>query len=386
MRKAFFLLVISLSGTVVAAQNVAKKFPAERKVFTDSVTGRKITALTTAVVSDTKIYQTHPQWTADGEYVIFRSGRSNGQVFAVHEKDGNIIQLTDGKGINTGSLNVCRHSNRVLYLRNNRLTAYALDPVFAAAEQNKLLDSAAQERVIMELPPLHKESGGFTLDANDSTAYMGISYKKQNDTTIYYKLCAIDLQDGKMRTIIDIPFRVGHVQANPFIKGEILYCHETGGDAGQRMWMVNADGTGNRPFYKETPDEWITHEIWADSNHVMVNVLGHLARLRTKPHGLAEINVRTNEIRFFKNAPGRGYWHSAESPDRKWAIADTFTGELHRINLSNGEVTVLATGLYEKTDGIPNIHSHHTISPDGKRVLFNSGRFGNNDLMVMDIE
>src|SRR5688572_23166091 len=123
MRKVVFVLVISLaSAHVVTAQNVGKKFPEERKLFTDSVTGRTITALTTAVVSDTKIYQTHPQWTADGAYVIFRSGRSNGQVFAVHEKDGSILQLTDGKGINTGSLNVCRHSNRVVYLRNNRLT------------------------------------------------------------------------------------------------------------------------------------------------------------------------------------------------------------------------------------------------------------------------
>ncbi len=387
MKKFSGLLALLMTFIAsVCAQNVARKFPAERKIFVDSVTGKKITALTTANVSDTKIYQTHPQWTSDGNYVIFRSGKSNGQAFAVHEQEGTIIQLTDGAGINSGSLNVCRHTNRVFYLRNNRLVEYRLDPVFAAARQNKRLDSSAAERTVMTLPALHRESGGFTLDANDSTAYIGISYKKEKDTTVYYKLSAIDLQDGSMRTIIDIPFRVGHVQANPFKPGEILYCHETGGDAGQRMWMVNADGTNNRPFYQETKEEWITHEIWADSNHVMVNVLGHLPGLRTKPHGLAEINVRTNEIRFFRNAPGRGYWHSAESPDRKWAIADTFTGELHRINLATGEVTLLATGLYEKTEGIPKIHSHHTVSPDGKRVLFNSGKLGSNDLMVMDIE
>jgi oligogalacturonide lyase len=133
-------------------------------------------------------------------------------------------------------------------------------------------------------------------------------------------------------------------------------------------------------------EEWITQEIWADKDNVFFIVLVHLPLLLLMPHGLAEINVRTNEIRFFRNAPGRGYWHSAESPDRKWAIADTFTGELHRINLNTGEVSVIATGLYEKTDGIPKIHSHHTISSDSKRVLFNSGKFGNNDLMIMEIE
>jgi oligogalacturonide lyase len=249
-----------------------------------------------------------------------------------------------------------------------------------------LADSSKYERRIAALPLGERESGGFTLDAEEDKAYLGISYKKKNDTLNYYKISSIDLQTGNYSTIIEVPFRVGHLQANPWIRGEILYCWETGGDAEQRMWMVNADGSGNRPFYKETPDEWVTHEIWADKDHIMVNVLGHLPKLRTKPQGIVEINVRNNEVRVFRNAPGRGYWHCAESPDRKWGVADTFTGELHRINLQTGEVTLLTVAHYAPTTGIPTVHSHHTISPDGKRVLFNSGKLGSLDLMVMNLE
>lgn len=368
---------------------VGKRLPSEKKEYTDSITGRKVIVLTTGTASDTKIYQTHPQWTSDGQYIIFRSNREGGrtsQVYAVHEQSGDIIQLTAGAGVNTGSLNVSRKTNKVYYLRNNKLTELSVDPIIQNSKAGKLSDSTQHEKTIMSLPPLHRESGGFSLDADETNAYIGIRYQKEKDTTNYYKLCAIDLNSGNISTIIEIPFRVGHIQANPVKPGEILYCYETGGDATQRMWMVNADGSNNRPFYKETPDEWVTHEIWIDEDHIMVNILGHLPRLRTKPHGIAVINVRTSEIRFYKNAEGRGYWHSDGTSNGKWGVADTFTGELHRINLYTGEETVLTIGHYAPTRGIPDIHTHHTISEDGTRVLFNSGKWGNNDLMIVNIE
>lgn len=386
MKNTLLLIAVIFLAIDIPAQ-VGKRYPSEKKEYNDSITGRKVIVLTTHTGSDTKIYQTHPQWTSDGEWIIFRSSRNSvrgGQAFAVNEKRGDIIQLTAGAGVNTGSMNVCRKSNRVFYLRNNRLIELSIDAVIKDA--GKPIDSSQFEKVIMTLPAMHRESGGFSLDANETKAYIGISYRKEADTTTYYKLCAIDLASGTFTTIIEIPFRVGHIQANPWIPGEILYCYETGGDATQRMWMVNADGTNNRPFYKETPDEWVTHEIWMDKDNVMINLLGHLPRLRVKPHGVAIVNVRNNEIRFYKNAPGRGFWHCAGSSDGKWGVADTFTGELQRINLLNGELTLLTAGHYERTEGIPAIHSHHTISPDGKRVLFNSGKFGNNDLMITYIE
>lgn len=381
-------ITLLLFCNLASHAQVGKRYASERKEYKDSITGRNVIVLTTHPGSDTKIYQTHPQWTSDGQWIIFRSARNNnrGQAFAVNETSGDIIQLTAGTGVNTGSMNVCRKSNRVFYFRLNKLIELPIDPIIKDSKAGKSIDSTQYEKVVMTLPANHRESGGFSLDADETKAYIGIVYKKENDTANYYKLCAIDLSNGAFSTIIEIPFRVGHIQANPWLPGEILYCYETGGDATQRMWMVNADGSSNRPFYKETPDEWVTHEIWVDKDNIMVNILGHLARLRTKPHGIAIVNVRNNEIRFYKNAPGRGYWHCAGSSDNKWGVADTFTGELHRINLQNGETTLLTAGHYERTEGIPVIHSHHTISPDGKRVLFNSGKYGNNDLMITYIE
>ena len=115
MRTKFFLtagiifLAMMLFSVSAFASNVGRRFPSEKRSFKDEVTGLTVTALTTDLANDSKIYQTHPQWTSDGQYIIFRSnrasqsestgeeqstsgrrgGRSRGrsQAFAVHDLD-----------------------------------------------------------------------------------------------------------------------------------------------------------------------------------------------------------------------------------------------------------------------------------------------------------
>ena len=60
------------------------------------MTGAQLTFLTSTPVGDSKIYQTHRQWTADGKWVIFRSGRVPGETLAVNEKSGVIVQVSEG--------------------------------------------------------------------------------------------------------------------------------------------------------------------------------------------------------------------------------------------------------------------------------------------------
>ncbi|UCE46909.1 MAG: hypothetical protein JSW47_15020, partial [Phycisphaerales bacterium] len=50
---------------------VACKFPSEKMAYKDTKTGLEITMLTTSSAKDDKIYQTHPNWTADGQHIVF---------------------------------------------------------------------------------------------------------------------------------------------------------------------------------------------------------------------------------------------------------------------------------------------------------------------------
>lgn len=382
-----FPVFINLPGIQpVNSQHIGSRFPSEKKIVADKETGRTIVSLTTSPATDSKIYQTHPQWTPDGKYIIFRSNRSGGrtQAFALQEDTGEIVQLTEGDAYSTGSLTLSRLSNTLYLLKQSELVALNIDAIMEDSRNGSIKQISKYERIISRLPEGFRESGGFTLDAKETHAYIGLHWKEDDQDR--WAIKKIDLTSGETETVLNLPFRVGHVQANPWLAGEILYCHETGGDAPQRIWMVKADGTDNHPVYVENPEDWVSHEIWLDRDHVLFNIIAHLPRLQKKPAGVALINLRTEEMRLYLNAPGRGYWHCAGTSDGRYAVADTFTGELHRINLSTGEVKLLTVGHYPVTDGIPDVHSHHTISPDNKRVLFNSALLGDQNIMVMSIE
>lgn len=83
----FFILLYSFSQENVNAQ-IGKRFPSERKVIKDPVTGNQLIFLTSKPVGDRKIYQTHNQWTSDGKWIIFSSNRVKGEALAVNEKNG----------------------------------------------------------------------------------------------------------------------------------------------------------------------------------------------------------------------------------------------------------------------------------------------------------
>jgi oligogalacturonide lyase len=95
---------------------IGTRFPSEKKIVPDPVTGTPLTFLTSREApdfGDHKIYQTHPDWTSDGKWVIFRSNRAPGQAMAVNEESGVIVQVTD-KGYE-GMLCLARHSMKLYH-------------------------------------------------------------------------------------------------------------------------------------------------------------------------------------------------------------------------------------------------------------------------------
>ena len=96
---------------------IGRRFPSEKKIVIDPMTGIPLTFLTSTPVGDSKIYQTHRQWTADGKWVIFRSNRVRGQAFAVNEETGAIVQLTEDGYM--GMLCAARLSMKLYIMRNS---------------------------------------------------------------------------------------------------------------------------------------------------------------------------------------------------------------------------------------------------------------------------
>ena len=89
--KQLLLLFVTITLPLFSAAQIGARFPSERKVINDPKTGTELIFLTSkSGTGDSKIYQTHNQWTSDGEWVVFRSDRVPGEAMAVNETTGDI--------------------------------------------------------------------------------------------------------------------------------------------------------------------------------------------------------------------------------------------------------------------------------------------------------
>lgn len=411
--------------------------PSERWTYTDAQTGNKITVLTDTLKNDRFLYQTDPMWTADGKYLLFRSSsrgdgtmvertQPNGekkkwkptQIYFIEMATGKIMQATEGADL--GNAFLANRSNKLFISRNEnhqwKLYVMDLDRFFADVEHDKVGKPAKYERLIGIFPAEMGRPGGYAVDCMDDYAYITVeregteeekermmknAFLPETNQPIKIKptLCGIrkmNLQTGEVTKVIDTEFKVGHIQASRFTPGEIVFCNETGGDAHQRMWYCTADGKVFKPLYKETALDWVTHETFATKDYVYFNILGFLPRLRKQANGIYRINLRTDDVEQIGQVEmekdrcaidgqlvGRGFWHCNASRDNRWAAGDTFGGNVWMMNVATGERHWLVSDTKMRPD-----HAHPSFSPDGTKVLFQSGHFTNGkrlNLMMVDI-
>jgi oligogalacturonide lyase len=405
-----------LMSVKVLAQT-GKRFPSEMSTYTDEVTGVSVKVLTNnPKFSDSRIYQTHPQWTYDDKYVAFRSQRTGntGQLFFVNEQTGEIIQITDGQA--NGEFNLSRKTGLLYFIRRGekgksaQIIELNFDEVLKDSEKNKMKNHTAYERVVTKLPDSLSVSGGMGLDVEEDMLYMGVNppydaatWKNPiDDTTHRIKnrpggIRSVNVKTGEIGYVFNVDFTMGHVQASPFVTREIVFCHETGGDSPQRMWFGDMKTNSYRPLYIESDYEWVTHETIVDADHVYFNVLCHLDHLKKKPSGVFSVNLRNGNVRVlgqvltaesnpqYKNVldKAESFWHCNGSSDGQWAAGDDFAGNVSLINVKTGTVHLITTGHQMKPD-----HAHPYFSRDSNKLLFQSGKLSDGErlaVMVIDI-
>ena len=431
LRVLTFLCAALLFSASASAQ-IGKQFPSERKVVKDPVTGTMLTFLTSKPHGDSKIYPTHPQWSSDGQWVIFRSNLARGEAMAVNEKTGAIVQVTEGGY--TGMLNLARKSMKLYFMRYPagamppappapqertpravQVVEVDLAAVFADSAAGKMKPASAYQRVAGTLPAELGAGGDMALDGGEEWVYFRVGQQEaarhmapgakieanfgpRNMGAGPSGIARMHLQTGESRHVVSVPFQVGHIQANLWNPGEIVFCWETGGKSPQRTWTVMADGSGLRPLYPEASYEWVTHEAVISKDEVAMALMGHRtiagatpavagaatgveganpgqdaawgdAGTREKPSGLAIVNLRTREMTIAGQTPsGSGLWHVHGSSDGRFAVGDDFSRSVYLIDRRTREMITLSAG--HKTTAAD--HPHPTFSADGTRIQIQS--------------
>ena len=432
-----FTALLICSSTVAWAQ-IGKRFPSERKVVTDPKTGTELIFLTSGQgKGDSKIYQTHNQWTSDGKWLIFRSNRVPGEAIAVNEESGVMVQVTEGGY--SGMLNIARNSMKLVFMRNKRpepgLAAAGTNPagnrmgpfqvevvevdlekLFTDSEAGTLKEASAYQRVCGVTPPELGAGGDMALDADEERVYFRVgrqeaarhlpegakaeeNFGPRNMGAGPSGIACMDLKTGKCTHVVSVGFQIGHIQTNPWVPGEIVFCWETGGKATQRTWTVRADGTGLRPLYPESEYEWVTHEAVISKDEVAIAIMGHRpvkpldgggnstvqnlstpqnpgqeadwgpSGTREKPTGLGIVNLRTREMTIAgQTKSGSGLWHVNGSSDGRWAVGDDFDRDIWLIDRTTNQMILLSAG--HKATAAD--HPHPTFSPDNTKIQIQS--------------
>ncbi|MBC7826646.1 MAG: PD40 domain-containing protein [Chitinophagaceae bacterium] len=433
LKICFFITILSLVIFSGLYSQIGTRFPSERKVVKDPVTGTPLVFLTSTPKGDSKIYPTHPQWTSDGQWLIFRSDRVKGEAMAVNEKTGDIVQVSEG-GF-SGMLCIAQKSMKLYFMRNTTIQSgqdrnsdrslqiieVDLEKLFVDSKAGNLKPSTVYQRICGITPPQMGAGGDMALDGDEEWVYFRVGkteaakylapgtkiaemFGPRNMGAGPAGLARMNIKTGELKHIVSVPFQVGHIQSNPWNAGEIVFCWETGGKSPQRTWTVMADGSGLRPLYPEADYEWVTHEAVISKDEVAIAILGHrkinfqkgtdTARrasdpqnpgqenawgpsgTREKPTGLGIVNLRTREMLIVgQTTTGSGLWHIHGSPDGRWAVGDDFSRSLYLIDRNTKEMILLSTG--HKTTAAD--HPHPTFSPDGEKIQIQSAMLSENN-------
>jgi len=447
-KTATCLAALALISAATVFGQMGRTWPSEKKIVPDPVTGVPLEFLTSTDGGYTqdKIYQTHRQWTADGKWLIFRGTRETGsQAFAVNEESGQIVQVTEngfmgmlcagnktmklyvmaggggrrGRGtFPPGATNGAARAATAEQPTNppaggqgmgagrggfggpQQILEIDLEKLFADVAAGTVKPATNYTRLCGTVPTGLRADGNMGLDANDDFMYFKVngpetaqlSEGQTLQTTFGPRgmgagpsgLRSMNLKTGEVKMICNVGFQIGHVQSNPWVPGEIVFCWETGGKAPQRTWFVNGDGSGLRPLFPEASFDWITHEAFISTNEVAIAILGHrtIASATTNsdwgaagtmehPTGVGIVNLRTREMRIAGQVPawskGRSDWHVAGSVDGRWAACDDFAYEVWVFDRHNGEATLLAGPQKVGTD-----HIHPTFNADSSKIEIES--------------
>jgi oligogalacturonide lyase len=232
-------------------------------------------------------------------------------------------------------------------------------------------------------------------------------------------ISVLDVKTGESKKIHWSTEWLNHLQASPTDPKLILFCHEGNWQEVDRVWNVNADGTGLKLMHTRTiPNEIAGHEFmgydgnweWYDlqtprsANFWLAGVNVHTGERIRYPLARSEWSVHYNVSRDGKlfcgdgggpgsvaattpmpesrhiDPPANGQWIYAFTP--RDITPETVEINNEKVKIGNFAVEKLADLSKHEYSYEPNA----TITPDGKWVIFRSNMHGPHHVYAVEVK
>lgn len=377
-----------MGGTKIFAKSKkfghkGKVYPDQRRKYRDSKTGHIVWQMT-----DTPGRTSHAQYftqagaTPDGKWLFYGSDRGCEKeqlnIFKMNMETGESIQLTESnKNIFPRWSHPSPDGREIYYIENlNHFKAVNTETF----EERSLcvIENCVRPHQIGVSPDNRYIINGVFFEKRKEEDFL-----KPSGHLIRSALVVIDTKTGERHRLLDGNTPRTHVQHCPTDANLICYCSGGSWWHVQRMWLINADGTNNRPVFLQTHFEGAGHEFWSeDGKTIYVTCNGG-----RQPQGLWALDVDNMEERCV--LAGACVGHATANPQEdRFVIDDMYfdckTG-LWMAKKGSVEAEFLCQTGVNWHGERQEYHPHPRFLPDGKRVAFSSAMNGSGEVYIVEV-
>jgi len=391
----------------------------ESTCASDPVTGRLVRRLTAAGCNEKPVYHTNTAFTADGEYVVFVSGR-NGQsaVMKAHLATGDLTQLTepvlglgglwelhkarpsrwsDGAGISGTTVCIAPRTRWATYFHQRALHAVHLDSLEARTliadigeewTEGVISVNPAETEVLVPLTPAHPEvSAGRPPTHSYLDCFAGEGMR-----TRYVR---VPLAGGPAEEVfVDEGRYCGHCPHCPTDNDLVLIDRDLppkfwcGGDEGRtnRCWILNLRTLQLTPIVPRNHQRFQVHACWTfDGQYVAYH------GWRTEGGWYVGVAKRDGTIvREYDFPDAVGYGHVSADPKRQAIILDgNVTQDMLMWLYWGADAPRLEPICQHATewDSLSGqLHDPHPAAdPSGRWIAYNAAHAGRSDVFLVQV-
>lgn len=391
-----------------------KKWASEMTTFTDSLTGRKITRLT-STGNNVHMYFTENSFVQGANEIIFQSDRDSGLDRAPHEDpqyslyrmnldSGEIERLTD---------DVLSSAHSSSKTPDGELIAYA-----TGGDTVKVIEGNTGKTTTV-----YQETGSFKIDSIPSIAanrrYLAFCRNEGIQSEVHYRGANYAgfkeryymIKDGRVTLahldgsdwfdVFKDTHQLGHFQFSPHDSNLGMFCHEGPWNlVTQRIWFLDFITREAKPCFRQEEQDAIGHEFWTQDGYIFFDNRGPghdgtITSHRTQAV-VKEVAVNENTMIPFVGLMDRDgrlirkidlpYYcnHYHANPDHTVLVGDD-VDNLVLIDIATDTPSIQPICNHKTSWHTQSSHCHPTWDWEGKRILYASDDGGRVQLYLIEL-